>query len=89
MSDQNLQIRVMILVINVVMSSIRSSSAFQINVPGVNLNEREVALMKFVEQLLTWPISERSKTRLVSCICNWTAFPYPVPVTREERIRVI
>jgi hypothetical protein len=41
MPNQNLQIFIMILVINVMMSGIRSSSCFDVNVPGVNINNED------------------------------------------------
>ena len=41
MLDQNLQIFVVILIINVIMSGIRSPSCFYVNVPGVS-NEIEI-----------------------------------------------
>ena len=53
MSNQNLQIFIVVLVINVMMSSIRSPSCFDVNVPAVN-NENDVS--KSI-RLLTWPIS--------------------------------
>ena len=55
MPNQNLQIFIVILVINVMMSSIKSSSCFDVNVPGVN-NENEASTLNFI-RILTWPIS--------------------------------
>ena len=55
MSNQNLQIFIVFLVINVMMSSIRSPSCLDVNVPAVN-NENDVS--KSI-RLLTWPISGR------------------------------
>jgi hypothetical protein len=46
------------LVINVMMSSIRSSSCFIVNVPGVIMKMKQ-ALDNFIS-LLTWPISKRA-----------------------------
>ena len=42
MPSHNLQILIVILVIDVMMSCIRSSSCFDVNVPGVN-NENETS----------------------------------------------
>ena len=39
MPNQNFQIFILILVINVMMSGIRSSSRFDVNVPSVNEND--------------------------------------------------
>ena len=89
MPNQNLQILVMILVINVVMSSIGSSSCFRVNVPCVNLNANETTLVNSVGQLLTLPISERADKRSANCRYGWTALTDPVPVTRGERICII
>ena len=89
MPNQNLQIFVMILVINVVMSSIRSPSCFRVNVPDVKFNTNEIALVNFVGQLLTLPIAEREDIRSADCRHDWMTLSDPVPVTREERIRII
>ena len=57
MSNQNLQIFIVILVINVMMSGIRPSPCFDVDVPGVN-NENEASTLNFI-RILTWPISGR------------------------------
>ena len=48
MPNQNLQIFIVILGINVMMSSIRSSSCFDVNVPGVNNENKKSAENLFV-----------------------------------------
>ena len=89
MPNQNRQILVMILVINVVMSGIGSPSCFRVNVPGVDLNANEIALVNFVGQLLTLPIAKRADKRSAKCRYSWMTPTDPVPITREECIRII
>ena len=87
MPYQNLQIFIVLLIINVMMSSIRSLSCFNVDVPGGNNNKKQV-LSGFI-CLLTWPISKREDN--VQQIDRYSKMipPYPIPVTREERIRII
>ena len=87
MPNQTLQFFIVFLVINVMMSSIRSLSCFNVDVPGGNNNKKQV-LGEFI-CLLTWPISKREDN--VQQIDRYSKMipPYPIPVTREERIRII
>ena len=56
MPNQHLQIFIVILVINVMMSGIRSSSCFKVNIPSEN--NKKFNITSFI-CLLTWPISKR------------------------------
>ena len=78
MPNQNLEIFIEILVIDVMMSSIRSSSFFNVNVPGWN-NKIASTFNNFI-CLLTWPISKREDNdqQNVDIAGRFWLTPYPL-----------
>ena len=66
MPNQNLQIFIVILVINVMMSGIRSSSCYDVNVPGVS-NEDETSTLIDLFVYSPGPSLEEYVKWLVNC----------------------